>query len=325
MLSASIDTAREVAPLADAAKGDAVCCGFCAQPGATFPARVRGPAGETIRGCALCFLAEHLDRPRIDEEASLIWLPEVSQVVINTLMREIHIRLRTLGETLHAEFRLSLDTEERRRLFHARALLQSRGAAAVARLGTGRPSELAERDAAAFRRGLSAAIQAARRVAPAAVGTLLRGRSGYLSRDRRSLARGHRRRRGARAWQVQADVRLAREWPGQPIAAAEAAFDRLLRSGDGARRRADHQAAAITSPGSASTACSGWPSARISAQITEAMRLDLSGALETRGHAIVGWYISDPDAALVEIERLNLSVLPVDRARGRPRSARHSR
>ena len=34
-------------------------------------------------------------------------------------------------------------------------------------------------------------------------------------------------------------------------------------------------------------------------EMTEAMRLDLSGALETRGHAIVGWYISDPDAALV--------------------------
>ena len=42
-------------------------------------------------------------------------------------------------------------------------------------------------------------------------------------------------------------------------------------------------------------------------QITEAMRLDLSGALESRGHAIVGWYISDPDAALVEIERTNLA------------------
>ena len=143
MLSASIDTAREVAPVADVVKGDAACCGFCAQPGATFPARVRGPEGESIRGCALCFLAEHLDRPSIDEEASLIWLPEVSQVVINTLIRVIHIRLRTLGETLHAEFRLSLDTEERRRLFHARALLQSRGAAAIARLGTGRPSDIA--------------------------------------------------------------------------------------------------------------------------------------------------------------------------------------
>jgi intracellular multiplication protein IcmB len=43
------------------------------------------------------------------------------------------------------------------------------------------------------------------------------------------------------------------------------------------------------------------------AQITEAMRLDLSGALEARGHAIQGWYMSDPDAALVEIERANLS------------------
>ncbi len=42
-------------------------------------------------------------------------------------------------------------------------------------------------------------------------------------------------------------------------------------------------------------------------QITEAMRLDLSGALESPGHAIVGWYISDPDAALVEIERVNLA------------------
>ena len=37
------------------------------------------------------------------------------------------------------------------------------------------------------------------------------------------------------------------------------------------------------------------------------MRLDLSGALKTKGHAIVGWYISDPDAALVEIERVNLN------------------
>jgi intracellular multiplication protein IcmB len=43
------------------------------------------------------------------------------------------------------------------------------------------------------------------------------------------------------------------------------------------------------------------------AEITEAMRLEISGALETRGHAIVGYYISDPDAALVEIENANMS------------------
>ena len=43
------------------------------------------------------------------------------------------------------------------------------------------------------------------------------------------------------------------------------------------------------------------------AGIAEAMRLDLSGALDTRGHAIVGWYISDPDSARVEIEKLSLA------------------
>jgi intracellular multiplication protein IcmB len=42
-------------------------------------------------------------------------------------------------------------------------------------------------------------------------------------------------------------------------------------------------------------------------RVTEAMRLELSGALEARGHAIAGWYISDPDAALREIEHLNLN------------------
>lgn len=53
------------------------------------------------------------------------------------------------------------------------------------------------------------------------------------------------------------------------------------------------------------------------ARITDAMRLDLSGALEARGHAIVGWYISDPDAALVEINNLNLtSCRSVARAAG---------
>jgi len=42
------------------------------------------------------------------------------------------------------------------------------------------------------------------------------------------------------------------------------------------------------------------------AEITEAMRLELSGALESTGHAIVGYYISDPDAALVEIENASM-------------------
>ncbi|WP_036288563.1 secretion protein [Methylosinus sp. PW1] len=42
-------------------------------------------------------------------------------------------------------------------------------------------------------------------------------------------------------------------------------------------------------------------------RLANAMRIDISGTLENRGHAIVGWYASDPDLAAVEIERVNMS------------------
>ncbi len=42
------------------------------------------------------------------------------------------------------------------------------------------------------------------------------------------------------------------------------------------------------------------------ARIATALRLDLSGALENRGHALVGWYVSDPDRSAVEIDRVNM-------------------
>ncbi|MFC0387263.1 ATP-binding protein [Muricoccus vinaceus] len=42
-------------------------------------------------------------------------------------------------------------------------------------------------------------------------------------------------------------------------------------------------------------------------RIALAQRMDLSGALEDPGHAIMGWFISDPDQSAVEIDRLNLN------------------
>jgi intracellular multiplication protein IcmB len=42
------------------------------------------------------------------------------------------------------------------------------------------------------------------------------------------------------------------------------------------------------------------------ARIATAQRVDLSGSLEGRGHAIVGWFASDPELSAVEINRLNL-------------------
>jgi hypothetical protein len=93
--------------------------------------------------CVLCYLCRHLERLRIDEEAALVWLPEMSQPALNVTMREIHLQLRALGEDLYDAGRLRLDTPERFRLYHARSALGARAAAVASRLGTDKPSELA--------------------------------------------------------------------------------------------------------------------------------------------------------------------------------------
>jgi hypothetical protein len=93
--------------------------------------------------CVLCFLCRHLERARIDEEATLVWLPEMSQPALNLTMREIHVQLRALGEDLYDAGRLRLNTPERLRLYYPRSALGARAAAAASRLGTDKPSELA--------------------------------------------------------------------------------------------------------------------------------------------------------------------------------------
>jgi len=34
---------------------------------------------DSAAACVLCYLCHHLERPRIDEETVLVWLPEMSQ------------------------------------------------------------------------------------------------------------------------------------------------------------------------------------------------------------------------------------------------------
>jgi hypothetical protein len=98
---------------------------------------------DSAAASVLCYLCRHLERPRIDEEAALVWLPEMSQPAINVTMREIHMQLRALGEDLHEAGRRHLDTPERLRLYCGRSAFSARAAAAASRLGTDKPSELA--------------------------------------------------------------------------------------------------------------------------------------------------------------------------------------
>ena len=124
---------------------DDLRCPFCGMPSGRWQNFVASACSsyDGVADCVLCFLCRHLERPRIDEEAALIWLPEMSQPALNVTMREIHVQLRALGEDLHEAGRRRLDTAERRRLYDARSALCARAAAAASRLGTDRPSELA--------------------------------------------------------------------------------------------------------------------------------------------------------------------------------------
>lgn len=117
-------------------------CGMHSRRSRRFAAPARS-GHDNAAACVLCYLCHHLERPRIDEEAALVWLPEMSQPALNVTMREIHMQLRTLGEDLHETGRLRLDTPERLRLYYARSALGERVGAAASRLGTDKPSELA--------------------------------------------------------------------------------------------------------------------------------------------------------------------------------------
>jgi hypothetical protein len=125
-------------------RSDELRCSFCGMRSGRWQALAAAPgrAREGTTACVLCFLCRHLERPRIDEEAALVWLPEMSQPALNVTMREVHMQLRTLGEDLYDAGRLRLDTPERLRPYYARSALCAR-AAAVSRLGTDRPRELA--------------------------------------------------------------------------------------------------------------------------------------------------------------------------------------
>jgi intracellular multiplication protein IcmJ len=132
-------------PASAATHSDDLHCAFCGVHSGhwqRFVASLRR-GHDRVAVCPLCLLPQHLERPSIDGEAVLVWLPEMSQAALNMTMREIHIELRGLGEDLHDAERLRLDTRERQRLYRARAAISARSAAAAARLGTDKPSELA--------------------------------------------------------------------------------------------------------------------------------------------------------------------------------------
>jgi intracellular multiplication protein IcmJ len=122
----------------------ATTCAFCGASAGPWIARAGASPGQqqAAPACALCHLPQHLERASIDEEAILVWLPEISQPALSATLREIHIALRSIGEDLHANAVFRTRAASLSNLFYTRTILTERRHAAEARVGTASPSEL---------------------------------------------------------------------------------------------------------------------------------------------------------------------------------------
>lgn len=114
-------------------------CAFCGQLCGRWAMRVDGELA-----CVLCGLVQSLHRPTIDAEIRLIWLPEMSQAALNVLVRQIHIEMHALGESVYCDDVPKYGAEMRRILYTAQRLLLQRGETVSERLGSSQPSDLAD-------------------------------------------------------------------------------------------------------------------------------------------------------------------------------------
>lgn len=93
-------------------------------------------AENIVPACPLCHLVQHPDRPRIEDEATLIWMPEMSQAVLNRLVRGIHLTLHATDESLDMGRAPRGRSPGPIAAFRAYRSLHKRAAPALDRLGT---------------------------------------------------------------------------------------------------------------------------------------------------------------------------------------------
>ena len=123
-------------------------CQFCGQMTAGWQEpfhlnddHANNSPGNLVVSCPLCHLAQHLHRPTIDDEAVLIWLPEMVQGVVSVLTRQIH--LACLGEGLPVAYGdLARASPPMSAAYRAYRTLHERSGAAALRLGTVSPRQL---------------------------------------------------------------------------------------------------------------------------------------------------------------------------------------
>jgi|SRR5580658_508063 intracellular multiplication protein IcmJ len=119
-------------------------CRFCGWNAAGWQGMVQpnGHKSGEVVACVLCNLVLHLDRPQIDAEAVLIWLPEMSQAAIVALARHIHLILVAHGEPATMDRRPRRDDPALVAAYSAYRALLGAQTSLAGRLGTTRPSDV---------------------------------------------------------------------------------------------------------------------------------------------------------------------------------------
>lgn len=125
-------------------KSDASSCETCRYCGTRLVRRLEIDEEWSRAICPLCHLCLHLERPEIEREALAIWLPEFGQAAVNALAREIHAELVAHGESLSPICDVPSGPPRLRGARSAYAALAERGGAAMERIGTNSPRDLAD-------------------------------------------------------------------------------------------------------------------------------------------------------------------------------------
>ncbi|MBU3888014.1 hypothetical protein [Methylosinus sp. KRF6] len=96
--------------------------------------------------CALCLLSQNLERPEIDREAVLIWLPEFTQGAVNALVHRVHSSFARHGKPVSwpLDPLPANSPDDLLAASSAYAALIERSVIAKQRLGTSAPRDLAE-------------------------------------------------------------------------------------------------------------------------------------------------------------------------------------
>ena len=146
ILSSSIPVRTAGAEKGKRAAGPLSChfCTLSAGPNPeTLVVTVAGAQRASVTACPLCALSHQLGDDTIDQDAVLIWLPEMSQGVLNLLVRYIHLVCAAHGDSHRLSDAARPSASARVRAARLSYLaLQDRSGAAASRLGTASPALL---------------------------------------------------------------------------------------------------------------------------------------------------------------------------------------